>query len=165
LAFVTAVWTLAGSVASAQTPDAESGSRHEAEGGVPGGRLSGVIGPPIGPTKYDTPPVLRRETRPRYPEIAFAAGMEGDVVVEALVDVRGRVTKTRLTGELSCDSETACRAAWALEVAARECVAKWRYEPAKEDGHPTPLVVNVLVSFRLAAERSRRRHAETAVQR
>ena len=54
--------------------------------------------PPEGPRvkfiPYDDPPVPLRPIKPKYPEIAQEAGIEGTVVVQVFVDARGRVKET-----------------------------------------------------------------------
>jgi TonB family protein len=36
-----------------------------------------------------------------------------------------------------------------LDEKAVEAVRQWRFEPAKKDGHPVPVMINVEVNFRL----------------
>ena len=54
--------------------------------------------PPEGPRvkfiPYDDPPVPLTPIKPKYPEIAQEAGIEGTVVVQVFVDARGRVKDT-----------------------------------------------------------------------
>lgn len=54
--------------------------------------------PPEGPRvkfiPYDDPPVPLTPIRPKYPEIAQEAGIEGTVVVQVFVDDKGRVKDT-----------------------------------------------------------------------
>ena len=54
--------------------------------------------PPEGPRvkfiPYDDPPVPLRPIKPKYPEIAQEAGIEGTVVVQVFVDEKGRVKDT-----------------------------------------------------------------------
>ena len=54
--------------------------------------------PPEGPKvrfiPYDDPPVPLTPIRPKYPEIAQEAGIEGTVVVQVFVDDKGRVKDT-----------------------------------------------------------------------
>jgi len=54
--------------------------------------------PPEGPRvkfiPYDDPPVPLSPIRPKYPEIAQEAGIEGTVVVQVFVDDKGRVKDT-----------------------------------------------------------------------
>ena len=46
---------------------------------------------------YDDPPVPLRPIKPKYPEIAQEAGIEGTVVVQVFVDEKGRVKAVSYT--------------------------------------------------------------------
>jgi len=80
---------------------------------------------------------------PRYPVILRAAGVEGRVLAEFVVDAAGRVEPE----------------SWrVLEVtqpafaeAAREAVLQWRFSPAKVRGRAVRQVVRLPVSFSLGA--------------
>jgi hypothetical protein len=59
----------------------------------------------------------------------------GEVVIDMLLDIneRGAVTKADLTGHITKD-------VLQLERAALDAVWLWRFEPARQDGHPVPSV-------------------------
>lgn len=75
-----------------------------------------------------------------YPEIARRAGIEGQVVVFAQIDVDGNVTDTMVKtslGENGCDE------------AAIEAIKKTKWQPAKRDGNPVKVWVSIPIIFKL----------------
>jgi len=77
---------------------------------------------------------------PDYPQRLLEAGLQGKVVVEAVVGVDGRVVRTRaLTMEAHPD----------FAKAAVEAVRQWRYEPTLLNGSPIEVVMTVTVDFSL----------------
>jgi TonB family protein len=85
------------------------------------------------------PPVRRHAPPPRYPEIARAARIQGEVTLEAVIDATGEVTRIRVIQGLPLG----------LDQAAVEAVRKWRFEPATYNGKPVPVFYNLTVYFRL----------------
>ena len=83
--------------------------------------------PPSGPKvvfiPYDDPPVAMSPIRPRYPEIAQEAGIEGVVVVQAFIDEKGRVKETLILKGVPNTG---------LDEAAMEAIRKTRFRPAKQ---------------------------------
>ena len=86
------------------------------------------------------PPKIIRTATPEYPETARKAGIEGDVLVRALVDTLGMVTDVEIAG--SSDHKLLDDAALA---ATRDC----RYRPALNQGTPHAAWVVRTVEFRL----------------
>lgn len=80
-------------------------------------------------------------TAPTYPAEAYATGKSGRVVIEALIDEKGRIFA----------SEVVASADDTLDAAALQAVADWVFEPAKRDGKPTMVVVRIPVDFVLSA--------------
>ncbi|MGH9812080.1 MAG: energy transducer TonB [Candidatus Acidiferrales bacterium] len=75
---------------------------------------------------------------PVYPRVAQIARIQGDVVLEALLDKDGRVRNVEIkSGHPS------------LAQAAREAVEQWVYEPTYLNGVPYPVLLTVKVEFRL----------------
>jgi protein TonB len=67
------------------------------------------------------------ELRPPYPESKLASGEEAVLRLKLTIDARGRVLAVEPVG----------RADQAfLEAARRHLLARWRYQPATEDGNP-----------------------------
>ena len=100
--------------------------------------------PPSGPKvvfiPYDDPPVAMSPIRPRYPEIAQEAGIEGVVVVQAFIDEKGRVKETLI---LKGVPKTG------LDEAAMEAIRKTRFRPAKQRERAVGVWISIPVNFRL----------------
>jgi TonB family protein len=75
---------------------------------------------------------------PAYPEYAKAEGIEGPVVMEAIISKDGNVDHVRvIEGERH------------LRSAAEDAVLKWRYRPYMVNGRPVDVATVVRVDFRL----------------
>jgi len=81
---------------------------------------------------------LLRRTEPRYPPEALADHRSGNVVLEVQVAEDGSVSSIRT---LSGDP--------VLAAAAAEAVRNWRYQPYRQDDHPSPFQTDVTLSFSL----------------
>ena len=75
---------------------------------------------------------------PEYSEEARKSKFQGTVVLW-LVDADGRPEQVRVQRALGMG----------LDEKAIEAVKLWKFEPAKKDGHPVPVMINVEVNFRL----------------
>ncbi len=87
---------------------------------------------------YDTPPKLIRLVKPKYPDIARKAGIEGMVILKILVDVDGKVIDARVLkslGNVGCDE--------AAVKAAKKCL----FEPALQRDKPVKVWVSYPVRF------------------
>ncbi len=127
-------------------------------GGVPGGQLGGVIGgivgssprtqvPPPPPPNARAPvrvggrvmpPKLIYGPQPDYPALAKQAKIQGDVVLDAVIDTQGNVV------ELSVISGHPL-----LVPAALAAVRQWKYQPTYLNDEPVPVALHVNVKFRL----------------
>lgn len=85
-------------------------------------------------------PVVTSKVQPAYPEEARKNGVQGEVVLEAVVDQKGAVASVVVTK--SPDD--------ALAKAAAEAVRKWTYKPATKGGKAVKVRLTVTVAFRLA---------------
>ena len=84
-------------------------------------------------------PRLIKKVNAVYPPEAKQAGIEGTVILEATVDIQGKVTNVRvLKGENDLTNK-----------AAIEALRQWEYEPFVVDGRPTRFVITVTVRFTL----------------
>lgn len=83
-------------------------------------------------------PRLVRRVEPAYPRLAKQAGIEGRVELQALLDVSGRVTHIEVK-----------RGHPALISAATNAVSQWAYEPTHLNDRPVPVILKVVVEFRL----------------
>jgi TonB family protein len=83
------------------------------------------------PTKIkDVPPV--------YPAEALAAGIQGVVIIEAVIDPAGKVS-----------SANVLRSIPALDQAAVDAVRQWEFTPTLLNGVPVPVIMTVTVNFSL----------------
>jgi len=100
--------------------------------------------PPEGPRvkfiPYDDPPVPLRPIKPKYPEIAQEAGIEGTVVVQVFVDEKGRVKETVILKGIPNTG---------LDEAATEAIRLVRFKPAKQRERAVGVWISIPVNFRL----------------
>lgn len=75
---------------------------------------------------------------PVYPAAARSAGVEGIVMVQALVLRDGSVGDTRVVRSIP-----------PLDVAASTAVRQWRFQPARANGQPIAVWVGIPVRFTL----------------
>jgi TonB family protein len=81
---------------------------------------------------------LENSVAPIYPDVARAAGIEGDVALRVYVSSDGHVTDIRVLDGPPI-----------LARAAAKAVQQWQYQSPAIDGHPTNVVTTLIVSFRL----------------
>ena len=100
--------------------------------------------PPEGPRvkfiPYDDPPIPLSPIRPKYPEIAQEAGIEGTVVVQVFVDEKGRVKDTVILKGIPNTG---------LDEAATTAIRKVRFRPAKQRERAVGVWISIPVNFRL----------------
>ena len=84
-------------------------------------------------------PVRLKSIAPKYPSVARAGQIEGDVLLQASVDKNGRVTEVAVTRSVHP----------LLDEAARLAVLQYEYAPARRDGIAESSRVRITVSFRL----------------
>ena len=116
-------------------------------GGVPGGDPNGT-GPGTPPPSPSTgpirtggdihPPLKVRHVVPVYPEIARAARVQGDVVLDCTISNEGRVVDVKVLSGHAL-----------LQAAAVDAVRQWVYRPTLLNGVPVPVVMTVTVHFTL----------------
>ena len=82
---------------------------------------------------------------PAYPDSARAAGIEGAVVVRALVGSDGHVLRVEIETSVP-----------GLDAAALAAVKQWRYKPATVNGKPRAVWVGVPVTFHLDSGKAAR---------
>jgi protein TonB len=85
-----------------------------------------------------TRPERVRDVPPIYPTVARLAGVEGTVILEAVIGRDGTVDDVRVL-----------RSVPLLDDAAREAVRQWLFTPTRLNGEPVPVVMTVTVTFRL----------------
>jgi protein TonB len=100
------------------------------------GRRDGIVFPP---TALDNTPRTRVQNPPAYPFSLKASGISGEVLVEFVVDERGRVTHPRVLSSTHPD----------FEAATLNAVSKWRFEPGTRKMKPVSFKMVVPVKFNL----------------
>jgi TonB family protein len=86
------------------------------------------------------PARLVRQPRPEYPAELQQAGIEGTVVLKAVISKEGLPVSIQTVGN-GVDQR--------LAVAASKAVAQWRYQPALLNGEPVETMVTIDLSFTL----------------
>jgi protein TonB len=105
--------------------------------------------PPVAPVQQPSPAIVRpggkiqaptkiHDVSPVYPPIAQTAGIQGVVIIEAMIGVDGDVVDARVL-----------RSKPLLDQAALEAVRQWRYTPTRLNGAPVAVVMTVTVNFQL----------------
>ena len=75
---------------------------------------------------------------PMYPPLAREAKIQGDVVLHAIIDTTGRVTRLRvLSGHP------------VLAISALDAVKQWKYRPYMLEGKAVPVDTTIMVRFHL----------------
>ncbi|MEO6326497.1 MAG: energy transducer TonB [Thermoanaerobaculia bacterium] len=85
------------------------------------------------------PPVALVTTEPVYPEAARRARLQGDVILEAVIDRDGHVREIRVLKGVNA----------LLDHAATNAVSTWRYRPALIGSRGVAVYLTVKVSFHL----------------
>lgn len=85
-------------------------------------------------------PIVNIQTLVEYPEVAKRAGLEGKVIVSALIDKDGRVIKVEID---KSDYPV-------FEEAARKAMMKARFTPARQNGEPVKLWYTLPIVFKLS---------------
>jgi TonB family protein len=86
-------------------------------------------------------PVLRERREPSYPSDAIRARIQGSVVVEAVVGVDGRVSRSRVVSSLD--------KTFGLDDEALKAVSQWTFTPGALNGQKVPVLMRLVVCFRL----------------
>ena len=142
-------------------PDVERGVAGGVPGGVPGGQAGGVIGGiissaprtyiPAAPSIPQPKAPVRVGGRvkaprpiatpePMYPPLARQAKIQGDVLIDAVIDRTGNVVEMRVISGHPL-----------LIQPATDALRKWRYEPTYLNDVAVPVQLIVTVRFRLGS--------------
>jgi periplasmic protein TonB len=143
-------------------PPAASGAVGGVLGGVPGGQLGGVLGgilggsghapapPPPTPVAHKGPyrvggkvqaPRLIHQVQPEYPPLARQARIQGDVIIDSVIDTQGRVTQMKVVSGSPLLVESAIQA-----------LGQWRYQPTLLNGQPVAVDMLVTLHFTLGQD-------------
>jgi protein TonB len=88
---------------------------------------------------FDTYPVVTQSAKPRYPELARKAEVEGVVVVMVTIDESGKVISAWIA-ESSAE---------VLNESAIEAAYKFRFTPAKQRDVPVKATISIPFRFSL----------------
>jgi TonB family protein len=91
----------------------------------------------VGPDKISTPTRIVY-VKPEYSESARAAKAQGIVVLEAQIELDGRVCNPRVLRSIPL-----------LDQSAIDAVLQWRFTPAKLNGAAVPVITTMTVNFTL----------------
>jgi protein TonB len=117
-------------------PSSQEGTRV-----IPGGALDfGAGSRAFNLSQLDQAPLARFQSSPEYPYEMKREGIEGEVVVDFIVDPSGAVR----------NASAASSSPRAFEEAACRAVSRWKFRPGRKDGHPVFVHMQVPVQFRLA---------------
>ena len=117
-------------------------------GGDPDGVQHSIGGDPEPQVDPDLPrrvfgavkrPEFLSGPQPRYTETARKAGVQGVVILEAVIDEQGRVTDLKVLKGLPMG----------LDKSAVEAVSQWRYKPATLENRAVKVIFNLTVNFQL----------------
>jgi TonB family protein len=133
-------------------------------GGVPGGVTGGVMGgilegirapeapplPPAHPVERASgpipvggdvrPPRIIYSVSPDYPLLAHQAGVQGEVIISAVIDSHGNVVDMKVVSGPPL-----------LFSAAMKALGQWKFEPTYLNGEPVAIKWNASVKFRIGA--------------
>lgn len=84
------------------------------------------------------PPAKIHHVAPEYPPIAKAAGVQGVVVLDVVVDTAGAVRDGRILRSIPL-----------LDQAALDAVKQWRFQPTLVNGQAMPISLTVTIDFAL----------------
>jgi TonB family protein len=81
---------------------------------------------------------LMYSPEPEYPAGAIAAGVSGQVTVQAVVGPRGNVIDARVVSGPPL-----------LREAALDALGRWRYRPYEQDGKPVAIATTAIFDFQI----------------
>ena len=116
-------------------------------GGAVGGTPGGVVGAVLEKAVIEAPlrldqvahsPVVVSRVEPEYPEVARQRSIEGRVLLEAIVDRKGRIeTEIKIIKSVAL-----------LDKAAIEALRQWRFTPGRDaNGQPVRVIIEVPIRF------------------
>jgi protein TonB len=83
---------------------------------------------------------LVKKVSPAYPASAMAQGIEGTVLLNAVIGKDGHLISTKVLNRLA-DPD--------LAAAALDAVKQWQYEPSLLNGVPVEVVTTITINFKL----------------
>ena len=109
-------------------------------------RAGANVRPPTEPLPFHivseeglVPPRLLKQVEPKYTDEALDAGIQGELVVEILIQKDGTPLPIRLVRALDPR----------VDRNAMETASEWRFEAAKVAGEPVELIAEISIAFRI----------------
>ena len=129
-----------------------SGPVYDGPPGLPSGDSSGIVvlgptlpipPPPVARKPVQTggdirPPAKTKHVAPIYPSIARQNGVQGTVILEAIISEDGAVRDLRILRSIPL-----------LDNAAMDAVRQWQVTPTLLNGQRVPVLMTVTVAFKL----------------
>jgi protein TonB len=109
----------------------------------PGTTFGKGIGDLFDINNLDQRPVARVQPGPQYPYEMSRAGINGEVVVEFIINTNGDVIQTQVIRSSHRE----------FEVNALQAVQKWKFRPGRKGGRPVNVRVSQLLEFNLEDSR------------
>lgn len=98
----------------------------------------------------DVAPRAIRLVEAEFPRAAMRKKIKAEVVVEVLVDQKGKVQETRVVEQYlygKKGKELVANLGYGLEDAARSAAARWMFRPARQNGYPVQSYHTITFSF------------------
>jgi protein TonB len=86
-------------------------------------------------------PKLTQEVPPIYPPLAKPARIQGNVVIDSVMDTQGHVTQMKVVSGSPL-----------LVEAAERALAQWKYQPTLLNGQPVAVDMLVTLHFQLGQD-------------
>ena len=86
-------------------------------------------------------PRLLKEVKPQYTAQAMRAKIQGEVLLECIVQPDGSVGNIRVVRSLD--------ASFGLDQEAIKAARQWRFQPGTKQGQPVPVLVTIAIAFTL----------------
>jgi TonB family protein len=97
-----------------------------------------------------TPPRAKYAPDPKYADAARNAGLQGTTILLAIVTPEGKPTAISIRRSLSAGLTDKLRPiGYQLDQRAVDAVSQRKFDPAKFQGKPVAVVINVEVNFKL----------------
>jgi TonB family protein len=109
--------------------------------GVGPGEGGGFGGGAFAPGSGVSDPTVIREVKPNYTSEAMRAKIQGQVWLDAVVEPNGTITQVRVAKSLDRQ--------YGLDAEAIKAAQKWLFKPGYKDGKPVPVIITLILEFRL----------------
>lgn len=109
--------------------------------GLGPGSGGGTGGGAYHPGSGVTPPEIIKEVKPLYTADGMRARIQGEVQVRCVVQPDGSVTDLMIVKSLD--------PVYGLDQEALKAAAQWRFRPGRLKGQPVPVIVDIVLSFRI----------------